>query len=191
MGQGPRAAGDAFRKWSVFKENKSGPGHTAHWTCAVRSNATRAARGEAEGPGRWRSGPCTALVLRPSSGLAQGRALHTGSGCGIRGKWGQGTPRNSQREGARFPGGLRGTWMGDTITGHYGGTGQLCARVAPLSGRGPRSHQLVLIPVIKPPSHVTSGHSPGVCRGQEAAVCPSIQVCSVNPRPPVRTRQVG
>lgn len=73
----------------------------------------------------------------------------------------EGTPRNFWREGARFPEGLRGTWSGDVVTGHHRGTGRLCAGVAPLSG---------------PPSHVTFGHSPGVCRGQEAAVHPSIHV---------------
>lgn len=88
----------------------------------------------------------------------------------------EGTPRNSWREGARFPEGLRGTWSGDAVTGRHGGTGRLCAGAVPLPG---------------PPRRATSGHSPGVCRGQEAAVSPSLQVCSVNARPPVRTRQVG
>lgn len=80
----------------------------------------------------------------------------------------EGTPRNSRR--------FAGTWSGDAVTGRHGGTGGLCAGVVPLAG---------------PPRRATSGHSPGACRGQEAAVCPSIQVCSVNPGPPVRTGLVG
>lgn len=46
VGQGPRPAGNAFRKWSVFKENKF-RAKTQAWICAVRFKTTHAASGEA------------------------------------------------------------------------------------------------------------------------------------------------